>query len=169
MPLYIHLLFHFVLAVLSGLLFGIYFKRPWLGVIAGICSGFLIDLDHVLEYFLVFGPRFDIFLFFNGRQFLASDQIRIFFHAWEYIPLLLLLAYFFRKKTVVLAFILAFTFAGAIHLVSDCLINYYPPRNYSIIYRAKKGFLTEKLLDPSQYKQFLHQRKMVGIEVNSRY
>ena len=60
MPLALHLGIHFALAVLSGYLLGSYFNNKKLGVIFGILGGFLIDLDHVLEYFLVFGPSFNL-------------------------------------------------------------------------------------------------------------
>lgn len=162
MPLALHLSFHLALAVLAGLLIGHYFKKPWLGIMAGILGGFFIDLDHVLEYFLVFGPHFNLWMFFNGRQFLASSQIHLWFHAWEYIPVLLAAAYFFRRKTVILCFILALTFGGFLHLISDCLMNQYPPRNYSLIYRWSRDFSTQRLLDPGQYQEYLHYKRAVG-------
>ncbi|MFA7087771.1 MAG: hypothetical protein WC146_00285 [Patescibacteria group bacterium] len=163
MPLYIHLSIHFIAAVLSGLAVGYYFKKPLLGVIAGIAGGFLIDLDHVLEYFLVFGPQFSFWMFFHGRQFLNSDQTRIFFHAWELAPLFLLVAFIFRRNKKVFIFLLAFVFAGLVHLISDCFINDYPPRNYSLIYRAQRGFLTEKILSPEQYQEHLDNRRAIGL------
>ena len=88
MPLYIHLSIHFILAVLVGYYFGWRFKQVWLGIIIGIMGGFLIDFDHVLEYFLYYGWHFNMQYFIESRQFLLTDKIRIYFHAWEYFPLL---------------------------------------------------------------------------------
>jgi hypothetical protein len=163
MPLYLHLSIHFCAAVISGYIVGRYFRRPGLGVIAGILGGFLIDLDHVLEYFLVFGPRFNLWMFFNGRQFLVSDQIRLFFHAWEYAIIFLALAAILYRRKKAVAFLLAFVFAGLVHLASDCLINNYPPRNYSFIYRANRNFKAVELLSPAQYHEYLTDRRKVGL------
>jgi len=159
----LHLSIHFVLAVLSGLLIGSYFKKIWLGIIAGICGGFLIDFDHILEYFLVFGPHFNFTYFFEGREFLLSDKTRIYFHAFEYVPVLLILAYLLRRFRLVLIFLIAFTMAGYVHLVSDCIINGYPVRTYSIYYRASKEFKTVDILSSEKYQNNLNLKYKLGL------
>lgn len=154
------------MAVLSGLFVGLYFRKTadWrIGFIAGILGGFLIDLDHVLEYFFVFGLHFNIHYFIEGRQFLLSDKIRLVFHAFEYFPLLLLSAYLTKHKQALSVFLLALGFAGFVHLVSDSFINNYPFRNYSIIYRASKGFSTPDLLSPTQYQNNLEYKAELGL------
>lgn len=166
LPLPLHLSIHFAMAVLSGLVIGISFRRfvDWrLGLVAGILGGFLIDLDHVIEYFLVFGPNFNLHYFLEGRQFLMSDKVRLVFHAYEYFPVLIVLAYLLREKRNVAIFLLALAFAGLVHLVSDSFINNYPPRNYLIIYRASKGFSTPKLLRPEQYQNNIELRAELGL------
>jgi uncharacterized membrane protein (UPF0136 family) len=163
LPLPLHLSIHFIMAVLSGLLIGFYFKKTWLGIIAGICGGFLIDLDHVLEYFLVFGPHFNLAYFIEGRQFLVSDKVRIIFHAFEYVPVLLIMAYLFRRRQAVAVFLMALTFAGFVHLVSDSIINNYPPQMYSIYYRAAKGFRTVELSSSAQYQNNLDLKHELGL------
>jgi hypothetical protein len=162
-PLPVHLSIHFILAVLVGYLIGYHYKKLWTGIIGGILGGFLIDLDHVLEYFLVLGPHFNLVDFFNGRQFLVSDQIHTWFHAWEYIPILLLVAWLCRRQKAVATFLLALTLGGFVHLVSDCLINNYPPRNYSLIYRYEVNFSTQKLLNADQYSKYLRDRSSIGL------
>ena len=166
LPLPLHLSIHFAMAVLSGLAIGISFRRfvDWrLGLMAGILGGFLIDLDHVIEYFLVFGSHFNLQYFLEGRQFLISDKVRLVFHAYEYFPLLLVLAYLLRQKKKVAIFLLALAFSGLVHLVSDSFINNYPPRNYSIIYRASKQFSTPDLLSPDQYRNNIELRAQLGL------
>jgi len=162
LPLPLHLFIHFALAVLAGYLVGRHFKRPLVGIIGGVCGGFLIDFDHVLEYFLVFGPHFNLFMFFNGRQFLTSDLVRLWFHAWEYLPLLLIAAWCLRRRIVVFVFILALALGGTVHLVSDCLINHYPAKNYSLVYRAAHNFSNRELFSPEQYQKFLDDRQAIG-------
>ncbi|MBN2854474.1 hypothetical protein JXK06_03010 [Patescibacteria group bacterium] len=160
----LHLSIHFFMAVFSGLAFGLIFKKVWLGLIAGILGGFLIDLDHVLEYFFVFGLKFNLVDFFNGLQFLTSDKIWLIFHAHEYFPLLILLAYFLRKKEALSFFLITLAFAGFVHLISDSYINNFPPKNYSIIYRASKNFSAPELLRPEQWERNLKAKAELGME-----
>ena len=163
LPLALHISIHFLMAILSGLIFGLVFKRVWLGLIAGIIGGFFIDLDHILEYFFVFGLKFDLVDFLNGLQFLISDKIWLIFHAYEYFPLLILLAYFLRKKEVLSFFLITLAFAGFVHLISDSYINNFPPKNYSIIYRASKNFSAPELLRPEQWERNLKTKKWLGL------
>ncbi|HZJ41518.1 MAG TPA: hypothetical protein VFD51_00665 [Patescibacteria group bacterium] len=151
MPLAIHLLIHFTLAVLSGYLIGRFFDKEKIGLIFGVLGGFLIDLDHVLEYFLVFGLNFNLQHFIESRQFLVSDQIRLYFHAWEYLPILLVIAYIFRKKRNIKIALITLAFAGTIHLISDVFINNYYFKYYSIYYRASLKYADSDLLPSGIY------------------
>ena len=163
MPLAIHLGVHFALAVLTGYLLGSFFNNKKLGVIFGILGGFLIDLDHVLEYFIVFGANFNLKYFFESRQFLSSDMIRIYFHAWEYLPLLLILAFIFRKKEKLKIALVTLALAGAVHLVSDVLINDSYFKYYSIYYRASHNFSAKELVPILQYEKNMLLKEELGI------
>ena len=158
LPLPLHLLLHFVLAVLAGWLVGRRFDKTALGIVAGILGGFFIDLDHVLEYFLVLGPHFNIVYFLEGRQYLTSSQVHSWFHAWEYVPPLLFLVWLLRKHVAGAVFVLALTLGGAVHLATDSVVNQYPVRNYSLIYRWRSNFAVEKLLNPAQYREFMEDK-----------
>lgn len=162
-PLPLHLFIHLFLSVLAGYLVGRFFNFRRLGIIAGILGGVLIDLDHVLDYFSVFGLRFNLGYFLEGRQFLVSDQIHTWFHAWEYIPVFLLIAWLFRRRRAVLAFILALTLGFFVHLVADSFINHYPFRNYSLLYRYQLNFSAPRLLDSEQYQKYLKDRQELGL------
>lgn len=159
----LHITIHFVLAVLVGLAVGSYFKKPWLGIIAGIMGGFLIDLDHVLEYFFIFGPHFNFIYFMEGRQFLVSNKILLIFHGWEYAVVILAAAWFLRRRRNIYIFLLALACGGIIHLASDCVLNNYPPRNYSIVYRASQGFSASTLLNPEQQAWYDELRQELGL------
>lgn len=164
LPLPVHLLIHLVLAALTGRLIGWKLKRPEWGLIAGLIGGFFIDLDHVLEYFLVFGWHFNLGLFLDGRQFLESGLIRIFFHAWEYAPIFFLLAWLFRRKITIMTFFTALAVSGIVHLTSDSIINNYPIYNYSLIYRYQSDFSAKQLLNDQQYSNFLEAREYFGLQ-----
>jgi len=162
MPLPLHLAIHFFVAVLVGYLAGRYFKKMSLAMVAAIMGGFFIDLDHVLEYFFYYGLHFNLTYFLEGRQFILSNTVYLIFHAWEYIPLLLLIAYLLRKKRALSIFIFTLCLAGAVHLVSDVFINDYPFKFYSISYRASQHFSTPKLISPEQYQKNLNSKIKLG-------
>jgi membrane-bound metal-dependent hydrolase YbcI (DUF457 family) len=162
-PLPLHLLIHFFLAVIVGYLAGRYFKKINIGVIVGICGGFLIDLDHVLEYFLVYGFHFNITYFFEGRQFLISNQLHLWFHAWEYIPIILLLAWFLRKYLNVKAALVTLALAMSVHLLTDCVINQVSPEFYTLSYRMSKNFSCQKLMSPEAYQKNLELKQKLGL------
>jgi hypothetical protein len=163
MPLVFHLLIHFTLAILTGYLIGRYFNNIKLGLIFGILGGFLIDVDHVLEYFLVFGPTFNLQYFFEGRHFLLSDKIRLYFHAWEYFPILFILAWFFRKRKNIKIALITLALAGAVHLVSDIFINNFYFKYYSFYYRFRQDFSASCLLPSDIYQLNLDYKKELGI------
>lgn len=162
MPLSIHLAIHFILALLVGYFLGRRYRLLSVGLSAGIAGGFFIDLDHVLEYFLVFGWQFDPARFLMGYQFLASGLIRVWFHAWEYFPILMVLAWIMRSRPVLKAAIITLAWSGAVHLASDSLINNYPVRNYSLLYRYRQDFKAENLLNEEQYSKYQAGRIYYG-------
>lgn len=130
---------------------------------AGLLGGFLIDFDHALEYLLVLGPHFNFIHFFQGREFLTSDKIYIIWHAWEWLPILLAIAWLARKRTAIKIFFIMLALAAAVHLFSDVLINQYPLKFYSILYRQSVGWSAPKLLSPEQYRNNLELKGKLGI------
>lgn len=164
MSLPLHILMHFVLALTVGFFVGGFFqKRDW-GVFVAFFGGFLIDLDHLLEYFLVFGWQFNLTYFLEGREFLLSDKIHLWFHAWEYVILFLGLGFIFKKRKILEATFIVLAFSIAVHLISDSLINRYQLKYYSLAYRAEARFAAEKLLSPDDYLQNLELKKNLGLE-----
>lgn len=161
-PLPFHIYIHFSLALVAGYLCGRYFRRPVLCLLVAFIAGFLIDLDHVLEYFLVFGPHFDLAGFFAGRQFLTSDKIYLWFHAWEWAILFFALGWLSRKRSVGRAILITAALAGSVHLLSDNLINNYPLRFYSLSYRYQQDFSAPRLLSPEQYRRNMLEKEGLG-------
>lgn len=162
-PLPIHLLIHFSLAILSGYLTGKYFKNIKLGILIGFIGGFLIDMDHVLEYFLVYGPHFNFLYFIQGRQFLASNQLHLWFHGWEYVPVMLVLGVLFRKNKIVKTIFLTLAFAVSVHLATDMIINRCSFSFYTLTYRAERNFATQKLMSPESYQENQELKMELGM------
>jgi len=169
LPLSIHLSIHFILAVLVGYLVGQYFGIIWLGIIAGILGGFFIDLDHILEYFLVFGLHFNFIYFLKGHQFLISNKMYLWFHAWEYVLVISIIIWvcWHQHITSMVIFLTALNLCIALHLITDCIINQFPPKNYSLIYRWNCNFSTPRLLSLKQYQGNLEQKQKINMRLNN--
>jgi hypothetical protein len=161
----LHLFLHFSLAILTGYFLGRHFKAVELGIICGLIGGFLIDLDHVLEYFFVYGWQFNLSYFLEGRQFLSSDKIRLIFHAWEYLPLFLLIAFIFKKKKALQAALIILAVSASVHLLTDSFLNQYPLQYYALAYRAENNFAADKILNPSAYQNYVELREQLNIKV----
>lgn len=152
------------MAIAVGFLVGGFFqKRDW-GVLIAFWGGFLIDLDHLLEYFLVFGWHFNLAYFLEGREFLLSNKIHLWFHAWEYVILFLGLGVIFKRRKILEVSFIVLAFSIVVHLISDALINRYQLKYYSLAYRAEAGFAAEKLLSPGDYLRNLELKKNLGLE-----
>jgi len=163
MPRWIPLSLHALLAGASGWIVGRVFGRARLGFLAGLLSGFFIDLDHVIEYFFTYGLSFNLNYFLEARHFLISEQAIIIFHAWEYALPLLVLLLICRKRPAAASFIAAFLLAMLVHLISDCLINSYSPRYYSLIYRHQVNYQLSSLQSPAQYQETLELKAKLGL------
>lgn len=162
-PLPIHLLIHFSLAILSGYFAGKYFKNIKLGILIGFIGGFLIDMDHVLEYFLVFGPHFNFNYFIEGRQFLASNQLHLWFHGWEYVPVMLIIGLLFRKNKIIKTIFLTLAFAVSVHLITDMVINRCSFSFYTLTYRAERNFAAQELMSPESYRENQELKMEIGM------
>lgn len=152
MSLALHLSIHFLLAISVGLLVGRFFRSWPVALTASILGGFLIDIDHVLEYIFFF-HNFNISGFLSGQQFLLSQKNYLYFHAWEYLPLILFLAWAFRKKEKVFVSLLALACGVFVHLATDVAINRFSIKFYSITYRAEHNFLAQDILPAWQLEK----------------
>ena len=158
MNIYLHLSIHLILSFVPGIIAWRIWGKKWPAIIAGVIGGALIDLDHFIEYFLVFGWHFNYQYFMKGYQFLGSEYAYVIFHAWEYVAILLFLVLLFKNKTLkTILFALALGFF--VHLMADSIINDLSFATYSIIYRAKNEFQIERLSSPRSYAKHLKDRE----------
>jgi len=156
MDLLLHEIVHLVISLLAGALVWKKYKLALPAFTAALLGGFLIDADHLFDYFLVFGLNFELVKFFSNVQFGISNKVYVPFHGWEYV-LLLSLLYLnlevkFKKKKLYLAkfllsFILALNLGMYSHLIIDTLTNSVVLPGYSIIYRAVNNFAADKITD----------------------
>lgn len=105
----------------------------FLSLVLTMVAGFLIDVDHLVEYF-----RYRI----TGKR----DKLYVLLHSLELLVPLWALALAFRRQTQALVITLGF-FA---HLASDGFAYGNNPWIYFFIYRARKGFNFDVLSPPKR-------------------
>lgn len=154
MSLFLHELTHLIISLCIGFLVWRKYKKLLPAFFAALLGGVLIDIDHLFDYFLVYGLNFNFFNFFNSYQFIVSRKVFVPFHAWEWVILLLFLFVHlenkYRKKRqyavkLLLTFTLALTLGVYSHLIIDSLTNAVAPLGYSIIYRALNNFNSDRI------------------------
>ena len=102
-----------------------------------IIGGILIDLDHFIDYFVCYGPRFDLRHFLYGG-YLRTGKFYVVFHSWELLILLWVLS---RWQALIFPLVLSMT--GHM-LIDQFLITVKKPLSYSIIYRYLHRFDVRK-------------------------
>ncbi len=163
MNLGLHLLIHFVFAVLAGLFVWRLWRKPMPSFLGGLLGGFLIDFDHFIDYFIAFGFKFKLAYFTNSCYSLKDGKFFYFFHGWEYVAIFLILSFVVRKSKKLKSIFLALALGLGFHLMVDTLINEgMRPEGYSILYRAVNSFKIEKVVTPQDYQQYLIRRQEVN-------
>jgi hypothetical protein len=112
--------------------------------IAGVSffCGFLLDLDHFLEYVREYGFRAkfrDFFRIFHETRF---EKLLLVLHAWEWVVALFFLAWFSGWNDIVLGVLIGLLH----HMVLDQLANGFTPWGYFLTYRAKHRFLMSSIV-----------------------
>ncbi|MCX6761935.1 MAG: hypothetical protein NTY33_03815 [Candidatus Moranbacteria bacterium] len=159
----LHLSIHLFLSLFAGLIVWRIWKKPRLAVILGLIGGFLIDLDHFIDYYLVFGWHWNWHYFRDGYQFLKSGKIYVLFHGWEYVIILVLLVFLFKNKYIE-TILLALALGAFFHLITDVVVDDTPIKSYSIIYRIKHNFDIYYINSPENYEKYLKKRARVKFE-----
>ncbi|EKD95808.1 MAG: hypothetical protein ACD_24C00322G0002 [uncultured bacterium] len=105
----------------------------------GLVSTLLIDLDHLIDYFLYYGFSFNLHDFALGTQFAYSGKVYVFFHSWELLLLLLTVGfYLIKKKNKYILFVI--TLGMLSHVLYDTAYYSFSVVDYSLIYRILRNF-----------------------------
>ena len=113
---------------IGAILFGI--TRSPYSLVAAFATGVMIDLDHLVEYYL---------------WFVKGNNSRIFFfvHSYELLVPVFLAGYLSGWDPVVIG--VSFGFLG--HLITDQLVNPVVPLGYFFTYRAVKKFRRSEIIN----------------------
>lgn len=163
MSLVFHLFLHALTALIAGWLGWVFFGYPIYSFTGAIFGGVLIDLDHLVDYFLAFGGRFRVPYFLRGYQFLKSDKIYILFHGWEYGILLAIALSIVGGGSASWVFLFTLGLGGLFHLVVDTHVNHgMSLKAYSLFYRLAKGFDVVKIVTREHYQIHLDEKRAVS-------
>lgn len=157
-----HIAIHIFSSLLAGTVVFLFYRRYLFSFLPALGAGVAVDLDHLIDYFYAFGWNFRLDYFMRGYQFLKSDRIYIWFHAWEYVIILIIAAYLVKKRAAKAVF---FSLALGLffHLMADSVLNEgMKPQTYSLLYRAENGYKIERLVTPEHYKIHQENKKSVN-------
>ena len=110
--------------------------KSWGLSIASFTAGIFIDIDHIIDYLMVYGLRVRPKEFMDYFYKEKHRRITLLFHGWEW---LLLLGIGAIASDLNLVLTGAFIGYGH-HIVSDYLYSRASIRAYSLIWRWNKGF-----------------------------
>lgn len=135
--LHIDLTLHLLISLLLTCLIYWQFRSLKLSMLC-LLSGALIDLDHLIDYFIHFGMRFKWLEFFR-LEYLKSGKAYIFLHSWEILLPFSLLATNYKMTLPIFAVSLGFI--GHL-LVDHC--REVKPFTYFLTYRIIHNFKLEE-------------------------
>ncbi|MFQ5952711.1 MAG: hypothetical protein ACE5JK_04825 [Candidatus Omnitrophota bacterium] len=84
---------HFVLTLALAWFF-YRFTGRWDWSLLVVLGGVFIDLDHLIDYFLYFGWKFNLKDFFS-HKYLASGRVYVIFHSWELVAIMWAFSFIF--------------------------------------------------------------------------
>ena len=141
---------HLPTSILCSILFFQSSQNIVLSIIP-LVAGWLIDLDHLLDYFIYLkrsGKRFNLNFFLSGKYFEENKKVIVIFHSWEIAIFLYVLYYFIEDYLLKNLFF--FTFLSyLIHIIIDQLTNKPVILGYSTIYRLNKKFDINSFCKPN--------------------
>ena len=107
-------------------------------------AGWLVDIDHIWDFYKNVGKGFTIKRFLNAFENEEIKKSYIYFHSYELLLGLVFLCFFTHFN-----YLLAFTTLGfAIHLLFDQVFNPVKPLTYFITYRILNRYNVDIIYRP---------------------
>jgi len=130
------------ITISTGISAVVYHLSGSLGLtLVSFLSGILMDLDHVVDYALHHGRKFDIRDFFSFFAEERYKRLMLIFHGWEWLIGLLFLSWLTKWNVLITGIFIGFSQ----HLLMDKLYNISRFSSYSFFYRLSVGFRPDLL------------------------
>lgn len=132
---------HFLLSITVGVCVG-YITGNWWALPMALASGFLIDADHLIDYFIYSGGKFSIGEFRSSNYFDRSGKVYVFAHGFEYAIALIILGLIFPHLGWLF---FSLGISNLLHLLYDTAVNGAIWPTYFISFRIAKNFDHKKM------------------------
>ena len=110
--------------------------RDMYSSISCFLAGWLVDIDHVWDFYKNFGKDFNVKRFVNACENGEIKKTYLYFHSYELLFGLIFLCFLTHFN-----YLLSFTTLGfAIHLFFDQIFNPVKPLTYFITYRILRSY-----------------------------
>lgn len=126
-------------ALVASILYMLF--KSWSMALSCFLSGIFIDIDHIYDYLREFGLPFRVKDFIHAFYNAKINQVTLFFHSWELLFLILVIAWFTNWNPWITGILIGFGH----HIVLDKLYAGDRLRNYFFIWRWKRDFKLELL------------------------
>jgi len=117
-----------------------------LSALASFLAGVLIDLDHLIDYYLNYGLTYKIKEIYKAIEELQLPKVYVFLHSYEVLVVLWGLIFLVPLNHVYFAIAIGMTQ----HMFFDQLCNPLKPKAYFLIYRIANGFEREHFIEDSK-------------------
>lgn len=131
-----HLFGHFIFGLGIGIFFYFRTKQKKYLLICLLAS-FLIDFDHLFDFWLASGFSLSISKFLELNFFEINNRVYVPLHSWELIALLIITSRFLKKYQNVLW---AIALSMLAHIFWDALSYQINILDYSLFWRASHDF-----------------------------
>ncbi|MBI2620894.1 hypothetical protein HYW61_01550 [candidate division WWE3 bacterium] len=147
MNLVFHELVHVAVYSIFAVLIFVLWKpaRSATNYLFGFLATTLVDLDHLLDYFLYKGFGFSLDEFVSGRYFHVNRMIIVIFHSWELV-IFLLLCFLLKKDRTRYSWVLFAALGTGVHIFLDALWYGFDPSSYLLMKRIAGRFSIELFL-----------------------
>lgn len=137
--------YHVVLSVaVAGLLYAGF--RSWAMAASSLVAGVLLDLDHLIDYYVEYGIPRTTNDFLDACYERRMQRALLLFHAWEWLLLLGVLAVLSGGNEWLLGALIG----TAHHLVCDQVTNEPRSWGYSILWRLRHRCRTGRVFRPDR-------------------
>lgn len=128
---------HLFFSLLAGSLVG-FFCRNYYSIPVAFLSGFFVDADHLIDYGIYKKFRkFNLSEFLSGKFFDKSGKVYVFFHGFEYVPVLIVMGVVFSNLSWLF---LSLGLSLFFHLCFDTIHNRTKRQSYFFTFRLINHF-----------------------------
>ena len=125
--------------IISGIIHALF--NSWAITTTSFITGVFIDVDHIIDYAIAHGIRFDIKHFFRFFYEEKYKKITLILHGWEWLAGLTLAAWLTDWNPWVIGALIGWSQ----HMIFDKILNISTFSSYSLLWRWNKRFESKSI------------------------